>query len=202
MSELVEQHNQILNVIDLDYVTTRYQGSKRRISSWMLEQIREFQYQTVLDALSGTASVAYEFKKRGKEVVCNDILKSNYYTALALIENSQEILDEKDILFVLSRHQEFDYPTFIQDTFKGIYYTAEENAWLDLVVTNIRKLENPYKKALAFFALFQSCTSDLLKSIEHFIIIKIGKDRSPNILGNLSKRQTLGYSQMSYKIGH
>lgn len=34
----------------------------------------------------------------------------------------------------------FDYPMFIEDTFKGIYYKDEENRLLDMVVTNIKTL--------------------------------------------------------------
>src|SRR5690606_25532811 len=50
------------------------------------------------------------------------------------------------------------YPDFIQRTFKDIYFTDEENAWLDRVVWNLNHLlTSPYKQALARFALFQAC---------------------------------------------
>jgi hypothetical protein len=75
-----------------------------------------------------------------------------------LIENSRETLTQDDVEEILKRHPEMKYPTFIQDTFKGIYFTDEENEWLDMVVTNIDTLiTNIYKKAIAYFALFQSC---------------------------------------------
>lgn len=50
-----------------------------------------------------------------------------------------------------------NYKHFISETFKDIYYTDEENQWLDMVVQNIVRLENQYKKALAYNALFQAC---------------------------------------------
>nr|MDE6717998.1 hypothetical protein [Muribaculaceae bacterium] len=38
-----------------------------------------------------------------------------------------------------------------------IYYTDEENHWLDVVRYNISTIEDEYKRSLAWFALFQSC---------------------------------------------
>ena len=40
---------------------------------------------------------------------------------------------------------------------KNEYFLDEENEWLDITVQNILALENPYKKALAFWAIYQSC---------------------------------------------
>lgn len=141
----------------LKYASTRYQGSKRKIAQWIVTKTKHLKYNSVLDGFCGTCSVAYEFKKMGKKVVCNDILKSNYITAVALIVNSQCRLDERETDFLLKRHSDLIYPCFIQNTFEGIYYRDEENRWIDKVNRNIQEIENPYKKAIASFALFQSC---------------------------------------------
>jgi adenine-specific DNA methylase len=139
------------------YVKTRYQGSKRRLLPWIFNQIEDLKYKSVLDAFSGTCCVAYEFKRRNKYVICNDYLKSNYYIAFAIIENNSEFLTDNDIINILSCNKDVKYPTLIQDKFRDIYYTNEENAWLDMIVTNIFQMENEYRKALALYALFQSC---------------------------------------------
>lgn len=78
------------------YPSTRYQGSKRRIAKWIVDKTKDLKFQSVLDGLCGTCSVAYEFKKLGKEVTCNDILKSNYVIATALIANSQQRLTDEE----------------------------------------------------------------------------------------------------------
>ncbi|HPD60364.1 MAG TPA: DNA methyltransferase, partial [Thermodesulfobacteriota bacterium] len=57
----------------------------------------------------------------------------------------------------LIRHDGIKYPSFVYDTFKNIYFTDEENQWIDMVVTNIGLLDDIYKKALVYFALFQAC---------------------------------------------
>src|SRR3990167_9640361 len=97
------------------------------------------------------------YKKNGKQVFYNDSLKFNHYVGLALIENKETILNDEDLDFILKKHSKIKYPSFIYDTFHDIYFTDEENQWLDIVITNIRTLKNEYKQALAYYALFQSC---------------------------------------------
>ena len=67
------------------------------------------------------------------------------------------ILNDNDIDFILEKHPNIEYPTFIYDTFHDIYFTDEENKWLDVVITNIGQIKDKYKQALAYYALFQSC---------------------------------------------
>lgn len=139
------------------FPSTRFQGSKFKIVDWIWEVIKGLKFHTVLDAFGGTGSVAYMLKEKGKRVTYNDILKFNYYIGLALIENDEITLSDEDVRFLLTRHNDVAYPTFITDTFKDIYYTDEENRWIDMVVTNIKSMNNIYKQAMAYFALFQAC---------------------------------------------
>ncbi|PIU23869.1 MAG: DNA methyltransferase [Chloroflexi bacterium CG_4_9_14_3_um_filter_45_9] len=97
------------------------------------------------------------YKRKGKIVYYNDYLRSNYLIGLSLIENNNTRLTNGDIQQLLEPNPSLDYKYFISETFKDIYYTDEENQWLDVVVQNISRLENPYKKALAYNALFQAC---------------------------------------------
>lgn len=138
------------------FPSSRYQGSKLKFVDWIWECIKDLQFHTVFDAFGGTGSVAYMLKKKGKEVTYNDILPFNYYIGTALIENNNTYLDESDIEDILKR-KDVDYPDFIEKTFHDIYYTDEENRWLDQVCYNIRNIEDKYKQAMAYFALFQSC---------------------------------------------
>ena len=96
-------------------------------------------------------------KEEGKQVTYNDILPFNYIIGKALIENKEICLTDCEINTLFSRNSAVEYPDFIERTFKDIYFTDEENRWLDVVSTNIRSMNNPYKQAIAYFALFQSC---------------------------------------------
>lgn len=141
------------------FPSTRFQGSKFKIVDWIWSAIKDKNFETALDAFGGTGSIGYILKEKGKKVTYNDILKFNWYIGLALIENDHIILSEQDIDFLLAYQNDIKYPTFVYDTFKDIYFNDEENHWIDMVTTNICLLDNIYKKALAYFALFQSCIS-------------------------------------------
>ncbi len=151
--------HQYLLPLDLPakFPSTRYQGSKVKLVDWIWDQIADLNYVTCLDAFGGTGAIAYKLKQMGKQVTYNDALRFNYFIGLALIENNQECLSSQEVDWILQRHPEIAYPRFIQDTFPNIYFTDEENAWADQTITNIRQLSNPYKFALAIYALCQAC---------------------------------------------
>jgi len=137
--------------------TTRYQGSKARLIRWIWEHIETRSFDTVLDAFGGTGVVGYWLKQKGKRVTYNDILRFNYLIGVALIENSSAWLSSDEVEALLTRHPGREYDTFVADTFGGIYYTDEENRWLDVVVQNIASLGDRLKQAMAYYALFQAC---------------------------------------------
>lgn len=139
------------------FPSTRFQGSKLKIVDWIWDAIKNLDFDTTLDAFGGTGCVGYMLKGKGKRVTYNDILKFNWYIGMALIENDSVRLTEDDVDFIITRHNKIVYQTFVYDTFKDIYFTDEENKWIDTVVTNIGLLNNIYKKALAYFALCQAC---------------------------------------------
>ena len=139
------------------FPSTRYQGSKAKLADWIWEQIADLDFVTCLDAFGGTGAISYLLKQEGKQITYNDLLRFNYYIGLALIENKQVRLSPEEVDWLLQRHPEIEYPGFVQDNFHDIYFTDEENAWIDQTITNIRRLSDRYKSALAFFALCQAC---------------------------------------------
>jgi adenine-specific DNA-methyltransferase len=139
------------------FPSTRYQGSKLKLLDRIWANIKDLRFDTALDAFGGTGCVSHLLKSKGKQVAYNDVLKFNYIIGLALIENDATALSEEDVAFLLTRHEDIYYPTFIQDTFHDIYFTDDENRWLDMVTTNIMNVDDGHKQALAYFALFQAC---------------------------------------------
>ena len=137
--------------------TTRYQGSKLKLLTWLRANMADLEYDTVLDAFGGTGCVSYMLKDQGKSVTYNDHLHFNHVIGTAIIENSRIRLSDDDQEFVLSRHADIEYDDFIAQTFGGIYFTDDENTWLDVACQNIPKLRGRFKRALAYYALFQSC---------------------------------------------
>lgn len=149
--------------IDLSkFPTTRYQGSKRKILPWIYETVKDIPFRTVLDACGGSASVSYLFKRMGKAVTYNDSLKFNHIIGKAIIANNGIHLTDEDISNLLNpifTHQ----PNLISRIFKGIYYLEDENTWLDRMGYSILNMNHytgetlDFKKAIAYYALFQAC---------------------------------------------
>lgn len=139
------------------FPSTRYQGSKQKFVDWIWECIKDIPFHSVLDAFGGTGSVSFRLKEEGKQVIYNDILPFNHIIGKALIENKDTYLNEIEVNYLFQKQKDVVYPNFIERTFKDIYFTDEENRWLDIVSTNIRCMNDPYKQAIAYFALFQSC---------------------------------------------
>lgn len=139
------------------FPSTRYQGSKQKFVDWIWECIKDIPFHSALDAFGGTGSVSFRLKEEGKQVTYNDILLFNHIIGKALIENDGIYLVDAEIDVLLRKDKSITYPNFIERTFQDIYFTDEENHWLDIVSTNIRRMNNAYKQAIAYFALFQSC---------------------------------------------
>ena len=142
--------------IDFQYPSTRYSGSKRRFVEWIWEHVKELPFDSVLDVFGGTASVSLLFKRYGKQVLYNDLLRFNQIVGTAVIENSTVKVTPEDVNAVIQFSPD-GYPDFIQREFKGVFFLDTENAWLDRVVANISKVESKYKRAILMASLFQAC---------------------------------------------
>jgi adenine-specific DNA-methyltransferase len=136
---------------------TRFQGSKRKLLPWLLRCLDGVPFSSALDAFSGTAAVAYGLKAMGKEVTCNDQLVSSQRVARALVVNEVETLTGDEAEQLLTPAPGRSYPSFIGDTFGGVYYTDEENRQLDVLVANVEALPPGGQRDLAWFAVFQAC---------------------------------------------
>lgn len=137
--------------------STRYLGSKQKLVGWIWHAIQDLEFDSFLDLFGGTGVVGYVAKLNGKKVLYNDLLKFNHFIGKAIIENKEEKLTKDDLKYILTKQDKINYPSFIENTFKSVYFTDDENRWLDIAITNISQLKTEYKRALAFYCLFQSC---------------------------------------------
>jgi adenine-specific DNA-methyltransferase len=128
---------------------TGFMGSKYLMLGWIESHVPK-DAESILDAFSGGANVAYHFKRKGLKVIANDLLRYPHHLARAVVENSSETLSDEDVDRILAPNA--DAGTFIVDHFYGYYYTKPVLRWLDQVWANIQKLHG-YKKDLALAAL-------------------------------------------------
>lgn len=138
-----------------EYPQLRFMGSKHRLLPWIHKIVSGLDFQTAIDAFSGSGCVAYLFKAMGKQVFANDFLSLSATVARALIENPGRTLSEERIGSLLKydpRHKRF-----IERTFSGIFYTPGDLRFLDRVSWNIRKLDGENEQAIALAALIRSC---------------------------------------------
>jgi adenine-specific DNA-methyltransferase len=137
------------------YPEMRYMGSKKRLLPWIHEVLDGLDFGTALDPFTGTGCVAYLIKAMGRRIVASDFLNFSSIIARATVENTNQRLDGRAVNALIGKSS--NVHNFIEHTFAGVFFTVEDLRFLDRVSANIRKLENPYKQALAFSALFRSC---------------------------------------------
>lgn len=163
---------------------TRYQGSKSRLIPFLESEFSRLSFDTALDIFGGTGVVSHLLKRMGKAVTINDILKSNHAVGRALIENSHASVANDEVEWLCS-HIPSEFPTFINDTFSGIYFTDEENLWLDRVLNNLNQIRG-YKKDMLFFGLMQACMAKRPYNLFHRANLYMRKADVVRSFGNKS----------------
>ena len=137
------------------YPPTRFMGSKSKLLSEIWSVASQFKVNTVVDLFSGSGIVGYMFKAQGKSVVSNDYMAMSATFTKAMIENNSVTLPLDKAKGLLIEHRESDH--FVASTFKGLYYTDEENDLIDTLRTNIADIKDQYKHAIAMTALIRAC---------------------------------------------
>lgn len=145
---------------------TRYMGSKNKIIFDLWHYLQEIEFDSFLDVFAGSNVVSYFMKTKGKKVITNDFMAISYFTSKAIIENNSTRITQEDLMFLLENPSS---ENFISETYKDLYFTDEENQFLDQVRANIELLDNENKKALSISALTRACMKKRPRGIFTFI---------------------------------
>jgi adenine-specific DNA-methyltransferase len=137
------------------YPELRYMGSKHRLLPWIYNLLRTLDFKTAADPFVGSGCVAFLLKAMGKRVAASDFLNFPTVFASATVANNKYRLDGPAVKALLAYRK--NGPNFIESTFRGIFYTAEDLRFLDRVCGNLEELENPHQRNLARSALLRSC---------------------------------------------
>ena len=149
------------------YPPTRFMGSKSKLLSEIWSVASQFKVNTVVDLFSGSGIVGYMFKAQGKAVVSNDYMAMSATFTKAMVENNSVTLPLEEAKKLLIKHKESDH--FVASTFKDLYYTDEENDLIDTLRTNIAKIKDQYKYAIAMSALIRACIKKRPRGIFTYI---------------------------------
>lgn len=134
---------------------TRFMGSKRRLLPIIADVVSELGAQSALDPFAGSGCVAYLLKRLGLSVTAGDMLAFSYHWVNASVANSTEILTSDDLAMLVSRNPNAD--DFISRTFRGLYFSDDDNRFLDELWANTLGLRNSLKRSLALSAATRAC---------------------------------------------
>lgn len=137
------------------YPPTRFMGSKSKLLTDIWSVASNFEFESALDLFSGSGIVGYMFKSQGKKVVSNDYMAMSAVFAKAMIENNDTVLPLDEAKELLIEKKESDH--FVENTFKGLYFSDDDNRLIDTLRTNIWDLEDEYKRAIGLTALIRAC---------------------------------------------
>jgi DNA adenine methylase len=145
--ELPEQMNK--------FPSTRYMGSKEKLLNYIWGVASQFEFETVLDLFSGSGVVSYMFKTQNKQVLSNDYMAFSANITKALVENNDVTLTENELEIILNEATATD--NFVSETFKDLYFSDDDNAFIDMIRANLKILEDETKKSLVLMALVRAC---------------------------------------------
>lgn len=163
------------------FPTTRYYGSKRRQMGWLQEEFGRLEGCTALDAFGGTGAVSHLLSQLGWDVTYNDVFQFNTISARALFSSALVQLSAVDLASFLQAVR--PCPGFIHATFANLYFTDEENAWLDGFMTALAHVE-PACKDLLLHCLFQACLKKRPYNLFHRANLKLRQSRVEVQFGN------------------
>lgn len=143
--------------LDIKFPQPQYLGAKYIHKDWIAQWIPD-DVNVVLDAFSGSQSIAFLCKQLGKSVISNDFLTFNSQIGKALIENTNEILTEEDLEILFSENSDPDKYNLMENLYSNLFFIQEETSFLDSFRSNIRFLGNDYKKAMAFSIMNRAMT--------------------------------------------
>lgn len=144
-----------IDVNQLYFPTTRYYGSKRRLLSWLAPVLQQIEFDSVLDAFGGTATMSLLLLQLGKEVTFHDGFRFNYLTGRALLRSGAPSISRTKFKSLIDRIEPQE--GFISKTFEGLFYTTQENNWLDGVLAELPKIQPRATRDLLLYCLFQAC---------------------------------------------
>lgn len=146
-----------LAYFDYKFPEPQYLGAKYIHRGWISEFIPD-DVNVVLDAFSGSQSIAYLLKQLGKEVLTNDFLDFNNQIGKALIENANVKLSTEDVGLLFAPNSNPAEFNLMEKLFSNLFFTSEEAAFTDSFRSNVQKLDNEYKRSLALTIMCRSMT--------------------------------------------
>lgn len=144
----------------------RYMGSKYALLPHLERAFAQVGGATAVDAFSGSGVVSYLLKAQGFNVTSNDFMSFSATVARATTENSIERLSLDLVEKICGPAA--DDRDFIQRTFAGIFFNADDLAFLDSAWSHIDQLTG-YQRDIALSALILSAARKQPRGVFSFV---------------------------------
>lgn len=167
---------------------TRYYGSKKRLLPWIYDNLKDLEFNTVLDGFGGTSSVSLLFKAMEKDITYNDIFKWNTISAKVLLDNKfpTKVIKAEEFIDSIESLEN----NFIYNNYKNVFYTDDENKWLDGAIIKINSVKNQKVKRLYLYCLFQACLMKRPFNLFHRANLNLRINNVERQFGNLTTWNT------------
>jgi DNA adenine methylase len=156
------------------YPSTRYMGSKEKLLGDIWKVAAEFKGPRVLDLFSGSGAVSFMFKAQGKAVTSNDYMTFSSLFTRAMVQNNETTLPPEKVEFLTRGVPDDDY---VRTTFKDLYFSDEDNYFIDLVRTRIAMLPEDMEKTVARSALIRACMKKRARGIFTYVGLRYDDGR-------------------------
>lgn len=143
--------------LNYKFPAPQYLGAKYIHRGWIAQFVPN-EVNRVLDAFSGSQSIAYMLKQLGKRVYTNDFLNFNCLIGKALIENPSYTLGKDDLEILFSENSNPKEFNLIKSLYSDLFFLPDDAAFADSFRSNVDLLNNPYKEALALAVMCRSMT--------------------------------------------
>jgi DNA adenine methylase len=182
----------------MTFPETRYMGSKQTILPFILKHIEKLDYHSALDAFSGSACVSHALKRTGAQVYSNDMLSFAYHLARATIENNSVQLTVEDVRALL-RPNPTTQP-FIEKTFASLYFSDEDNRFLDNLWANIQELGKGIRRSIAIAAACRAAMKKRPRGIFTFVGRKKGWDGRRDLKMTMEQQFVLAVESLNRAV--
>ncbi|MDQ0078253.1 DNA adenine methylase [Arthrobacter oryzae] len=135
------------------YPRLRYMGSKYKLAPTLAGVFSELGGESLLDAFSGSGFVGYLAKSMGYAVTSNDYLHFPSVISSAVMVNDSVVLSDELIAKITGPAA--DDRDFIRRTFKDVFFTDDDRAFLDSAWSHIASLDG-FERDIALSALILS----------------------------------------------
>jgi len=127
---------------DFNILNNPYVGNKRKILADIAIELNNEvpfdSFSSVLDLFAGSAVVGAFFKKFGKEVYSNELLRSSYMNGVSLTQGWNYKISDEDWKFLIS-NKNSKSDSFMEKTHAGSRLTDKEAIFIDSYFTNVEE---------------------------------------------------------------